>query len=221
MKSEVILTADGSRTLFIPGLNESYHSRNGALTESMHIFINAGYHYVSAGKDSLNILEVGLGTGLNALLTLIEAERDKKHINYLGVEPNRVESDKLEQLGYPELHSMPKAQDYFNKIHKTSSAEHITNNFTLTICSDKFEDINLDNSFFDLVYFDAFAPAVCPELWQPDIFLKISAFMKTGGVLVTYSCKGDVRRALQAAGLKVEKLPGPPGKREFLRTVKV
>ena len=221
MKREIFLTADGSKTIFIPELNECYHSKNGALAESMHIFINAAYRYAAENKKSLNILEIGFGTGLNALLTLIETLKDKCVVNYLGIEPYRIGKQQLEELDYPELTGIPGANIYFQELHKTSSVNPVTEHFTLTVSEEKIEDITLQKSFFDLVYYDAFAPDVQPELWRSEIFDKIAASMKKNGVLVTYSCKGDVKRALKAAGFSIEKLPGPPGKREFLRAVKL
>lgn len=221
MKKEIILTADGSKTIFIPELDECYHSKNGALAESMHIFINTGYRYAAENKKSLNILEIGFGTGLNALLTLIETLKDKCVVDYLGIEPYCLGKQQLEELDYPELTGVPGANLYFEELHKTSSANAVTENFTISVSEKKLEEINLEKSFFDLVYFDAFAPDVQPELWQPEIFDKMAASMKKCGILVTYSCKGDVKRALKAAGFSIEKLPGPPGKREFLRAVKL
>jgi len=221
VKREIILTADGSKTIFIPELNECYHSSNGAFAESMHIFINAGYRYAVENKKSLNILEIGFGTGLNALLTLIETLKDNRVVDYLGVEPYRIGKQQLEELDYPELTGVPGAKMYFEELHKTSSANPVSENFTISVSEEKIEKIALKKSFYDLVYFDAFAPDVQPELWQPEIFDKIAASIKKSGVLVTYSCKGDVKRALKAAGFSIEKLPGPPGKREFLRAVKL
>lgn len=221
MESKIIITSDGSKTIFIPDLNECYHSKNGALAESLHIFIHAGYRFATENKVTLNILEVGFGTGLNALLTLIETNNDPREVNYLGVEPYRVDKKMLDNLNYPELTGVPEANYYFDEIHKTTSAKQITQNFILCVSEDKIEDIVLKKSFFDLVYFDAFAPDICPELWAPEIFQKIYESMKTGGALVTYSCKGDVKRALKSAGFSIVKLPGPPGKREFVRAKKI
>ncbi|HNW70922.1 MAG TPA: tRNA (5-methylaminomethyl-2-thiouridine)(34)-methyltransferase MnmD [Bacteroidales bacterium] len=221
MKREIIQTADGSKTIFIPELNECYHSKNGALAESMHIFINAGYRYAAENKKTLNVLEIGFGTGLNALLTLIETLRDNRFINYHGIEPCRIGKQELDELGYPELTGVPGARVYYQELHKTRSENPITDCFTLSVSEEKIEDIALKKSFYDLVYFDAFAPAVQPELWRPEIFDKIAASIRIGGVLVTYSCKGDVKRALKIAGFSLKKLPGPPGKREFLRAVKL
>ncbi|HNW90762.1 MAG TPA: tRNA (5-methylaminomethyl-2-thiouridine)(34)-methyltransferase MnmD [Bacteroidales bacterium] len=221
MERKIIITSDGSKTIYIPELNECYHSKNGALAESLHIFINAGYRFAAEYKLTLNILEIGFGTGLNALLTLIEANNDPREVNYLGVEPYRVDKKMLDGLNYPELTGVPEANNFFEEIHKTTFANKITGHFTLSVSEDKIEDIVLTDSFFDLVYFDAFAPLLCPELWSPEVFQKIYKSMNTGGVLVTYSCKGDVKRALKSAGFSIEKLPGPVGKREFLRAVKI
>lgn len=223
MKSEIIITADGSHTIYIPELNECYHSKNGALTESMHIFIEAGCRFAAKDKTSLNILEVGFGTGLNALLTLFETMDDSLKVFYQGVEPYRVDKKMLDILNYSELTGVSNAKLFFEDIHKTKTEipKKITDSFSLLICENKIEYIILKKSFFDLVYFDAFAPDINPEIWEQQVFEKISTSMKTGGVLVTYSCKGDVKRALKASGFGIEKLPGPPGKREFLRAIKL
>ncbi len=220
MERQVITTADGSKTILIPGLNESYHSRHGALTESRHIFIDAGYRYAAAGFSKLNILEVGFGTGLNALLSLLESQKDLREVYYLGVEPFPVSREMLDHLDYPGMFEDDDVQAFFEEIHGGGSSKKIGSHFTLDLITERLEDVKLEPSFFNLVYFDAFAPAVCPELWEAGIFNMIASSMVPGAVLVTYSCKGDVKRAMKAAGFAVEKLPGPPGKREFLRAVK-
>ncbi|MCK9611601.1 MAG: tRNA (5-methylaminomethyl-2-thiouridine)(34)-methyltransferase MnmD [Bacteroidales bacterium] len=221
MKSQIIITADGSHTLHIPELNECYHSRNGAIAESKHIFIDAGYRFLSWNKEHLNILEVGYGTGLNAFLTLIECEKDEKKVNYVAVEPYRIEEKILSKLNYPDItgsghHKM------FAELHQSVSGviNQLSGNFEIVLIERKIEETQLQDNGYDLVYFDAFAPDVQPEMWTPEIFNKLYIAMKDGGILVTYSCKGDVKRALKSAGFTIEKLPGPLGKREFLRAKK-
>ncbi|HPB24234.1 MAG TPA: tRNA (5-methylaminomethyl-2-thiouridine)(34)-methyltransferase MnmD [Bacteroidales bacterium] len=220
MESKIIMTADGSQTIFIPELNECYHSRNGAITESAHIFINAGFRLAAQKNEALNILEVGFGTGLNALLTLIEANKTKRDVFYVGVEPDRVDKKMLTVLNYPLLMAIPNSSDYFYKIHNTTSQRQISDYFSLSVHEEKIQEIPLGNSFFHLVYFDAFAPAICPELWNVAVFQKLWNSLTNDGILVTYSCKGEVKRALKAVGFSIEKLPGPPGKREFIRATK-
>ncbi|HOV11026.1 MAG TPA: tRNA (5-methylaminomethyl-2-thiouridine)(34)-methyltransferase MnmD [Bacteroidales bacterium] len=220
MERKIILTADGSETIFIPELNECYHSRNGAITESIHIFIDAGYRCAAQNNAALNILEVGFGTGLNALLTLMETNADQRDVHYVGVEPFPPEQSMLSVLNYPSLIAMPHALEYFNEFHHTVSRKQITKYFSLSVCEEKIQEMELEKSFFHLIYFDAFAPAVCPELWSEPVFQKLWDSLKNDGILVTYSCKGEVKRALKSAGFSIEKLPGPPGKREFIRATK-
>ncbi|MEI6133183.1 MAG: tRNA (5-methylaminomethyl-2-thiouridine)(34)-methyltransferase MnmD [Bacillota bacterium] len=222
MRREVITTADGSSTIFLPELNECYHSTHGAINEAMHIFIDAGFRVMMNQKSKLHILEIGFGTGLNALLSLIESIKENKEVFYHGIEPFPVDKCELDQINYPELIAHPLSNALFEKLHTSvwEKPQAITPTFELLKVKQRIEDIHLSTDFFDLVYFDAFAPTVQPELWQKEIFQKIFLSMTNGGILVTYSCKGDVKRALKACGFNLEKLPGPIGKREFLRATK-
>jgi len=223
VKREIIVTSDGSHTLFVPELNESYHSTYGAVGESMHIFINAGFRYVAKNFKKLTILEIGFGTGLNAFLTLLEIAGKETEIYYHGIEAYPVEKSDAEQLNYPEVSGFPKAAQLFEKLYTTEWGikQAVSNNFSLLKEKNRLEEAILPADFYNLVYFDAFSPEVQPEMWRIEIFRKIYSAMKPDGVLVTYSCKGDVKRALKSVGFKIEKLPGPPGKREFLRAVKL
>lgn len=212
-------TEDGSATLFVPELNEHYHSVKGARTESQHIFIDMGLNAVSAASP--RILEIGFGTGLNALLTLEAAEKDKRPVHYTGIELYPLVWDEVEALGYSDhplfrtLHTAPWGEDVA-----------ITSRFTLHKMKADFRDVGMcraENlpSPFDVIYFDAFAPEKQPEMWSESLFRNLYACMSTNGVLTTYCAKGVVRRMLQAVGYKVERLPGPPGgKREILRASK-
>ena len=231
MKRKIITTSDGSKTIQIEDWNEQYHSIHGAIQEANHVFLKHGllfyYHCHSvhtlreySGSDLINILEIGFGTGLNAFLTLLEAEKLKQHINYVGVEAYPVSEEEIKQLNYVELISKTHKDEFENMHHVSWEANHhITPNFQLEKQEKFFKDIDA-KSEFDIIYFDAFGARVQPELWTEDIFEIMFEALKDNGILVTYSAKGSVRRAIQAIGFTVERLPGPPGKREMLRAAK-
>ncbi|MFZ5940921.1 MAG: tRNA (5-methylaminomethyl-2-thiouridine)(34)-methyltransferase MnmD [Bacteroidota bacterium] len=218
MEREFRITADGSHTLFIPGLKEPYHSMNGALTESKHIFIRGGLDFMDPGPVS--ILEFGFGTGLNALLTAIEAAKRKCNIRYTTLEKYPLGPDEVRGLNYPGLLGEG-ASELFTAIHEAPWEEEVALGEYFTLRKLRC-DFRQPEAFppTDLVYFDAFAPDVQPALWSDDLFVRIAAGMRPGAVLVTYSAKGSVKRSLQAAGFHVQKLPGPPGKREMIRAVR-
>ena len=226
MKRNIITTADGSKTIQIEEWNEQYHSVHGAIQEAKHVFIKEGlYHYCSANSADSNvvsILEIGFGTGLNAFITLLEADKLKTKIHYFGVEAYPVGIEEMNQLNYVEqLHA--KNQDHLLKLMHESSWEveqNISSFFTLTKQKKIFSDIKDINSY-DIIYFDAFGSRVQPELWTETIFKKMYDALKLKGVLVTYAAKGSVRRAMQTVGFEVERLQGPPGKREMLRATKL
>lgn len=223
MKRKIITTSDGSKTIQIEDWNEQYHSIHGAIQEANHVFLKHGllfYSQIVSEPNPISILEIGFGTGLNAFLTLIEAEKLKLNINYVGVEAYPVVLDEINQLNYIELIST-NHKDEFDKMHKTSWEEQhqITSHFQLEKQQKFFKDIDAIDEF-DIIYFDAFGARVQPDLWTEDIFDLMYKALKRNGVLVTYSAKGSVRRAMQAVGFTVERLPGPPGKREMLRAIK-
>lgn len=223
MERKIVRTADGSTTIFIPDWDEHFHSKYGALQEAYHVFIKQGLEEVrrSKDKDLISILEIGFGTGLNAFITLIEAERSGLSVEYTGIEAYPVSSDELGALNYTDTFTEKNAQKYFQLLHQVpwEKDQEITSFFKLHKKKLFFHEIKTENSF-DLVYFDAFGARVQPELWTEEIFTVMFRAMKSGGVLVTYSAKGSVRRAMQAVGFQVERLPGPPGKREMLRARK-
>lgn len=216
MKIKVITTNDGSKSLYLPEMNETYHSKFGAKTESEHVFIKAGYRYIS--KPEIRILEIGFGTGLNVLLTWLECAKTPKKIYYETLEkyplPDRIVKD-INNFENDQLST------FFKQIHKAPWNKDfaINPNFIL---HKKQVDLQYfkPKLNFDLIYFDAFAPNKQPEMWTPEIFQKMYDALNLNGVLVTYSAKGSVRRTMQAAGFTVERIPGPPGKREMLRAVK-
>jgi tRNA U34 5-methylaminomethyl-2-thiouridine-forming methyltransferase MnmC len=219
LKREIIITADGSTTIHMPEWNEQYHSKHGAIQEAFHVFIKNG---LEAHKSpELSVLEIGFGTGLNCYITLLEAAKKNLRIDYIGVEAFPIQEDEILQLNYvSELESRNYAHK-FEEMHlfPWDEKQQVHENFFLTKRQQLIKDIS-DIDAFDLVYFDAFGARVQPELWTEEIFQKMYASMKKNGVLVTYSAKGSVRRAMQAVGFKVTRLPGPPGKREMLQAVK-
>lgn len=229
MKRKIIITSDGSKTIQIEDWNEQYHSIHGAIQEANHVFIKHGLLFFCAelvsasykGSHPTNILEIGFGTGLNAFLTLLKAEELQQSINYVGVEAYPVKTEEIQQLNYVELISKQHKVE-FDKMHTVPWEElhDISPIFKLEKQEKFFKDIT-DQNRFDIIYFDAFGARVQPELWTEDIFAIMYKALKENGVLVTYSAKGSVRRAMQAVGFTVERLPGPPGKREMLRARKI
>ena len=220
MQRKIITTSDGSKTIYLPEINEYYHSKHGALNEAMHVFIESGLNnclrtYVS---KKISILEIGFGTGLNALLTLLESEKSNTIVDYTGIEAYPVKKEELQILDYSKLLNETKRESWFDSLHdcEWERRHQLTNNFSFTKRQQLIQDLD-DEEAFDLIYFDAFGPRVQPELWTDDIFRKMYKALKHKGVLVTYSAKGSVRRDLLSAGFAVERLPGPPGKREMLR----
>lgn len=216
MKREIIITSDGSTTIHLPAWNEQYHSKHGAIQEAYHVFIKHGLEYVSLEK--IAVLEIGFGTGLNCFITYLESN---KEIEYVGVEAYPVAEEEINKLNYVSELKAEGNSSVFNKIHKVSweTRHQIQENFYLTKRQQFFKDIE-DVEAFNLIYFDAFGARVQPELWTEEIFEKMFKALKSGGVLVTYAAKGSVRRAMEAVGFLVERLPGPPGKREMLRAIK-
>ena len=220
MKREIIITGDGSHSISVPELNLAYHSIYGAIQESMHVFINAGlidskiFDYVGVH----HVLEIGFGTGLNALLTLIEADKHKNRIYYTGMELYPMETSEVKQLNYCEQLNKPQYQPLFEKMHQCEWEEmtEITEYFRLTKTKCNVVDYSTEKRF-SIIYFDAFAPNAQPELWTKEIFGKLYSLLESNGILVTYCSKGDVRRNMIATGFEVEKLKGPLKKREMLR----
>lgn len=229
MKREIFITSDGSTSIHLPDWNEQYHSKHGAIQEAYHVFIKAGFEKfldtISQKKESiqtnLSILEIGFGTGLNAFITFIEADKKNIKIDYVGVEAYPVAADEVEKLNYVAELKAENNQLVFNEMHTTSWDEKhtISDDFNLTKRKQFFNEIDDENTF-DVIYFDAFGATNQPELWTEEIFQKMFTALKVGGILTTYAAKGSVRRAMQSVGFTVERLAGPPGKREMLRAVK-
>lgn len=208
-------TADGSATLFVPALDEHYHSVKGAGTESQHIFIEMGLRHALAGRreheGALRVFEVGFGTGLNALLTLEETERSGVMVDYTAVELYPLTWDEVAPLGYSN-------HPLFRRCHEVAWGEPVRLTPTFSLQKLHADLLTLSLPEADVVYFDAFSPEKQPELWSESLFCRLRQALRPGAVLTTYCAKGEVRRRLQRAGFRVERLPGPPGgKREILR----
>ncbi|GET21318.1 tRNA (5-methylaminomethyl-2-thiouridine)(34)-methyltransferase MnmD [Prolixibacter denitrificans] len=217
MERKILKTEDGSHTLYVPDMDEHYHSIHGAKQESMHVFIDAGLN-MHSGKN-LTIFEVGFGTGLNAFLTAVESKRQQRNIKYYTIEKFPLQEQEWQKLN-PEPASENEENKLFAQLHNCQWEK--LNKINATFQLQKIEGDLTSFNFqalpqFDLVYFDAFAPDKQPKLWSPEIFAAIFAHMTKDGILVTYSAKGAVRRTMQSAGFQVERIPGPPGKREMLR----
>lgn len=217
-KRELKITEDGSHTLFVPEIDECYHSTKGAVQESLHIFIEAGL--MQCSKPEVNILEIGFGTGLNAFLTLLKSQELNQTINYTGIELYPIPVEKALQLNYPEF--LNEDSSFFNKIHISpwNEAVQIMENFTLIKLNADFTKFDLEGQF-DVIYFDAFSPEKQLEMWSDKMFKKLYLCAFENAVMTTYCSKGVVRRGMESVGFSVEKLPGPPGKREILRARKV
>ena len=212
------ITQDGSHTMYVPEIDECYHSTHGAVQESEHIFIKDGFR--TCMEDTIHVLEIGFGTGLNAFLTLLEAQHQNKHVYYTAIELYPVETEKAVLLNYPELTESEKRTE-FERIHTSvwNEWQAITPFFQLKKLNDDFTRINLTEKY-DVIYFDAFSPEKQPEMWAEYLFKKLYLCAEKKAILTTYCCKGTVKRALKAAGFSIEKLPGPAGKREILRAIK-
>jgi tRNA U34 5-methylaminomethyl-2-thiouridine-forming methyltransferase MnmC len=213
------MTADGSHTLYVPEMDEHYHSVNGAIQESRHVFIEAGLHQVR--KEKVRVLEIGFGTGLNALLTLADTENGRgREVDYFAVERYPLSLKVVRTLNYGAL-ACPGREELFLALHTAAwdEAVALSGRFMLRKMLGDSLTIPLPDGI-DLVYFDAFAPDKQPEMWSLPVFHTLYRLMADEGVLTTYCAKGSVRRMMKEAGYSVERIPGPPGKREMLRATK-
>ncbi len=220
MQRELIITEDGSHTFYIPQLDEQYHSVHGAIQESEHIFIHSGL--AECQKKTITVFEVGFGTGLNALLSMVYANSKNLFLNYIAIEKYPISIDEATKLNYPEIVD-PSYKSFFIAMHdaKWDIATQIQSNFILTKIKGDLRSTDLSGfPPFDVVYFDAFAPNKQPDLWSESTYNKIYNNCSTGAPLVTYCAKGVVRRELAAVGFNVERIAGPPGKKEMLRAIK-
>jgi len=219
VKREIIKTLDGSTTIHLQDWDECYHSKHGAIQEAKHVFIKNG---LSLFEEKLvSILEIGFGTGLNAFITFLESNQKNQKIDYVGVEAYPVEASEVLEMNYVSELDALEFENIFEEMHKCEwdKKNEICNTFSLTKRKQFFHEID-DFETFDLIYFDAFGYRVQPELWSTEIFRKMYNSLKPNGVLVTYAARGVVKRSMIEVGFTVEKLAGPPGKREMFRAFK-
>ena len=219
MKREIIKTLDGSTTIHLEEWNESYHSKHGAIQEAKHVFIKNGLSLFE--NNPVSILEIGFGTGLNAFITFLESEKKQQNVDYVGVEAYPIKAQEVLGMNYVEELEALEFDNIFEKMHKSEWNEktELSGTFSLTKRKQFFHEID-DFETFDLIYFDAFGFRVQPELWSEEIFQKMYNSLKPKGVLVTYAARGVVKRNMISVGFTVEKLAGPPGKREMFRAFK-
>jgi len=217
----LIQTGDGSSSLLNIALNETYHSTHGAIQESNHVFIKNGLHFFIEKNQpaSVSVFEVGFGTGLNALLTLLFSAENNIQVDYTSIEAFPIDSKIASQLNYSSLLPANQTGDYFKLLHEIGWGKKIkvTNSFSLQKIRTTIQDFNFQGNQFDVIFFDAFAPAKQPEMWELTILEKVIRGLKQNGIFITYCAQGQLKRNLKSLGLSVESLPGPPGKREMVR----
>lgn len=215
MDLRLIISKDGSHTIYRKDIDETYHSRHGAVQEALHVFISKGLKEIEKSKRPINILEVGFGTGLNALLTCVNSTSE---VNYIGLEANPLSIKVLDSLNYDATVIEDNSQEVFKNIHSSpwETLCPITSLFSIKKVETTIQNFEVTQPI-DLVYYDAFGPNSQAEMWDISIFEKIYKAMRPQGVFVTYCAKGQVRRDLKSVGFVMERLEGPPGKREMLR----
>ncbi len=218
---KLLLTNDGSHTLMVEELNETYHSHHGAIQESKHVFIKNGFRHI-LGKhpgEIIRIFELGLGTGLNALLTALESEKLAVQVEYTSIEPFPIPENIIDQLNYHKLIDNPSVKDYFDRIHSLTwgNLNNIHPFFKFRKIHSTVQEYSCDEKYFQLVYYDAFAPNKQPEMWHKDILQKVYDFLGEKSIFVTYCAQGQVKRDLRSSGFRVLTLQGPPGKKEMIR----
>ncbi len=220
-EDKIYITADGSHSIQSAEFEVSYHSKYGAIQEAYHVFINAALRFKAVIQKDISILEVGFGTGLNAFVTLLEALKRNINISYTGLEAFPISIEHATSLNYPKLLDQTQEQ-LFLEMHRSAWNTPITlhEQFLFEKQLVKIESIDFREQF-DIIYFDAFAPGAQPELWTAEVMEKMYQALKENGILTTYCAKGSVKRTLKKVGFTIEALPGPPGKREMTRALKI
>ena len=222
-KVELIETRDGSSSLFLPELNETYHSTHGAIAEAYFVFIKNGIeHYLATNqKTSINILEIGFGTGLNALITADFASNNNIDVHYSSLEPFPLDHSIIKQLNYTAQLKTFDSKQFFQEIHAADWGKFYSINQHFHLKKVKSPLLDFESSTkFDLIFFDAFAPSKQPEMWEISIFEHLNKMMNEKAQLITYCAQGQFKRNLKSAGFEVQSLPGPPPKKEMVRGVK-
>ncbi len=221
---ELILTEDGSHSIYLKELNETYHSRHGAIQESRHVFLKNGLmHYVqSTQKKYIHIFEIGLGSGLNVLLTSIEAKKLKYFIHYTAIEPFPIPPSIYNQLNYHSILMNDNSGKTLKTMHeaKTDIEIQVNEFFILHKKHKSFEECDTIEKRYDIIYYDAFAPNKQPAIWEVNLLAKAYDMLMLNGMLVTYCSQGNFKRNLRNLGFRVETLKGPPGKKEMVRAIK-
>jgi tRNA U34 5-methylaminomethyl-2-thiouridine-forming methyltransferase MnmC len=218
MTNKIVITNDGSHSIFNPKINETYHSKHGAIVEAEYVFIKNGL--LAENKKQFNILEIGFGTGLNALLTAQKAQQKKISINYHGIELYPVPKGSYSQLNFTELIGEKKSK--LLQLHECNwEKEHVINNFFKLTKNEIALENYTSKTKFDIIYFDAFSPEKQAELWTAEVFQNMYNLLNEDGFLVTYCAKGVVKRTMKAVGFEIVVLDGPPGKRQMTRANKI
>lgn len=218
--TKIIQTKDGSNSLESPRFGAMYHSIHGAIQETQTVFIDAGFVYKAQSKKPLSILGIGFGTGLNAFMTYLEANKQQIEIQYVGVEAYPISLELAKQLNYPSILNVPKEKEHFLKLHEQQDIViELSPYFSFCKKVSQFEALTYQQQF-DIIYYDAFAPSIQPELWKASLLSKMYEALKPTGILTTYCAKGIFKRTLKSIGFKVEGIPGPIGKREMTRATK-
>lgn len=221
MNRKIIVTEDNSKTLLIPSLNETYHSTKGALTESIHVFIKEGLSKINS-TSTIQILEMGFGTGLNLLVTLDYVRNKNIGIDYSTIEKHPLDNSLIQALDYSKLYQNKTIIDHYLYAHQAEWGIKIQLNdeFSFTKLHQDVQFVNLQDESYDLIYYDAFGPKIQPDLWKPTLLSKMYRCLRPQGMLVTYCAQGQFKRNLKEVSFHVESLPGPPGKREMVRATK-
>ncbi|RYY62300.1 MAG: SAM-dependent methyltransferase [Chitinophagaceae bacterium] len=223
MLRKIILTEDGSHTVLAGEKKLAFHSKHGALQESAHVYIHSAFDFVTAAHPGkgVKIFEMGFGTGLNSLLTYKKATENNIHVDYTTIETEPLTGPEARSLNYCQKLDRPDLQPVFDELHDATWETHAVINpfFTLRKLKVALEDYQ-PSQLVDLIYYDAFSPAAQPELWSKEMFGKLISFLEPGGILITYCSKGDVKRAMKAAGFKIKKVPGPLYKRDIIRATR-
>ncbi len=220
-KDSIYITEDGSHSVQSGKFDVSYHSKYGAAEETYHVFINAALRFKAVVQKNINILDIGFGTGLNAFVSLLEAEKRNLNISYTAIEAYPLHLEQVQLLNYPSLLN-PDFEEHFLRMHQSDWEQpiQISKKFEFKKHLKRIEDLDSEEEF-DIIYFDAFAPSAQPELWTEPVLQKMYTALKRDGILTTYCAKGVVKRTLKKVGFTVEALPGPPHKREMTRALKV
>ncbi len=218
---EVVQSNDGSNTMYNSDVHAYYHSIHGALTESQHVFIKYGIEFCKPKENKLVVFEMGYGTGLNAMLTFLYAQQHHIQVRYIACETHPITKEELAQLELKNILSLD--DQTIEQFHPNECNEEIkiSDYFQLKLIPKAIESLDLEPEFVNCIYYDAFAPSVQPELWTKSIFEQLHSWLVPNGHVITYCAKGQVKRDFRSSGFEVEALPGPPGKREITRAIKI